>query len=519
MLPLQLPSSPVSERISIAGSAGHIAAGQTRTYADLTGPGCIRHIWTTPCRGDNMNRQAIIRIFFDGNEIPHVEAPIGDFFGVMHGKGWYPVNTPYLSIKAESGYNCYFAMPFAESARIEIEAGERGLPIYLMVDWHRYPDQVMTEKRRFRAVWRRECPTERYGEAYTMLDADGPGDLLGFVYGVRLIDNVDRWSHGGADNLYIDGQGRHPTYLRGIGGEDTFGTSYGGALHPPETHLQSGMPYYVHEDTGEARPAQRLVGYRFFDHDSIHFAESLHMRFGCMRNDICSTVYWYQEAPPRRFCRMPSWPHITHLQANVYAHATAAAFPRGTYDEPLPDSGSWLLCGPFDNREGQAMETALPPETEFEPTATYDGLHGPGSGWCSEGACERGLDRARWVRRDAVHGYVDFLHVFQPQVKGVGVSQPGVALARGVFTLPADTAATLRLAWDDTLEFRLNGEQVSAGNHPTFALAEFPIRLRAGANVLLLKLSNTIGLNHGGWAFACQCVLPDGTHLLPQAED
>ena len=34
-----------------------------------------------------------------------------------------------------------------------------------------------------------------------MLDAEGPGQLIGFVYGVRLIDNTDRWSHGGADNI------------------------------------------------------------------------------------------------------------------------------------------------------------------------------------------------------------------------------------------------------------------------------------------------------------------------------
>ena len=38
-----------------------------------------------------------------------------------------------------------------------------------------------------------------------MLDADGPGQLLGFVYGARLLDDIDRWSHGGAENIYLDG--------------------------------------------------------------------------------------------------------------------------------------------------------------------------------------------------------------------------------------------------------------------------------------------------------------------------
>jgi hypothetical protein len=178
-----------------------------------------------------------------------------------------------------------------------------------------------------------------------------------------------------------------------------------------------------------------------------------------------------------------------------------------------------MLCGPFDDRQGQATGSVLPPETEFVPKADYNGLHGDGSGWCTEGARQRGLDRARWVRRDAVHGFVDFLHVFQPQMKGVGVSQAGVAFARGVFTVDGDTDAVFRIAWDDDLQVQLNSERVHAGSHPTFAPTEFPVRLHSGENVLLLKLSNTIGLNHGGWAFACQCVLPDGTQILPNTGD
>jgi len=37
---------------------------------------------------------------------------MADFFGVMHGQVWYPVNTPYLAVLADGGNNCYFRMPF-----------------------------------------------------------------------------------------------------------------------------------------------------------------------------------------------------------------------------------------------------------------------------------------------------------------------------------------------------------------------------------------------------------------------
>ena len=148
------------------------------------------------------------------------------------GQDWYPIDNHYLSIKAWNGYNCYFPMPFAHSARIEFESSDEQNYVILEVDWDRYPDQEMSEPRRFCARWRREMPTQRYGEDFLMLDADGPGQLLGFVYGVRLLDDADRWSHGGADNIYLDGEGEHPAYLRGIGGEDTFGEGYGGAPPP-----------------------------------------------------------------------------------------------------------------------------------------------------------------------------------------------------------------------------------------------------------------------------------------------
>ena len=180
----------VPDRVSITEA---LPANTRKTYAQLDGPGCIRHIWvalTHPQRLAMSSRKAVIRIYFDEEPVPYVEAPVGDFFGVMHGLGFYPIDSHFLSVKAWNGYSCYFAMPFARSARIEFEAGPEGNQVFLQVDWQRYPGQALTERRRFCARWRREMPTQRYGEEFLMVDADGPGQLLGFVYGVRLLDDV-----------------------------------------------------------------------------------------------------------------------------------------------------------------------------------------------------------------------------------------------------------------------------------------------------------------------------------------
>ncbi|MGI5820072.1 MAG: DUF2961 domain-containing protein, partial [Armatimonadota bacterium] len=374
----------------------------------------------------------------------------------------------------------------------------------------------LSEPRRVCARWRREAPTERHGEDFVMLDADGPGRLMGFVYGVRLIDDADRWSHGGALNAYIDGRGSHPAYLRGIGGEDEFGASYGGALHEPETHLHAGMPYYVHEDVGQARPAQRVVGYRFFNEDTIDFRESLHLRFGSMANDICATTYWYAERPPRPFFRLPEWRLLAALPRSPADHT--GLLPRGSHDVPAPPGGGWWLCGPFGNADDYAMAETLPPETEPPGDADYDAFHRPGSPWLADASVEAGLDRARWVRRDATHGFVDFNHIFRPHVRGVAQTDRAVALARCTLRTEAATSALLRIAWDDDLILRVNDTgPVRLGHHAAFRQDTVPVELRAGENTIVLKLSNEMGSNRGGWAFAFAARAEDGTELLPEA--
>lgn len=485
---LNLPDRRVAERVTITRG---IKSRGKETLAELDGPGCIRHIWIAVRRSGTVtmvNRKIVMRIYFDGATVPYVEAPVGDFFGVMHGVDWYDVNTPLLSVTAWSGYNCYFAMPFARSARIEFETGEQANHVYLQVDWHRYPDDELKEPRRFCARWRRECPTQRYGEDYLMLDADGPGQLVGFVYGVRLMDDTDRWSHGGSENVYIDGDGNHPTYIRGIGGEDTFGTSYGGALHPPETHLYAGMPYYTHEDVGEARPAQRLVGYRFFIHDAIPFEKSIHIRFGCMENDICSTVYWYQTGTVRPFVKMPDFPKLL----------PGTELKRGSVDLALPNAGSWWVTGPLEYDSDESLRATL-------------------AGVATAPAHESGR---QWTRRAAIHGFIDFNHLYRPQTRGVATYwSDKAAVARCVLRSPESTTAALKLAWDDHLVLQVNGRTpLDLGTQPMFREKTVNVDLEKGTNTIRLLLTNTRGTNHGGWAFAFQATTPDGTMLLPQAD-
>ncbi len=482
---LDLPHKAVAARVSLTTS---VPANSRKTFADLEGPGCIRHLWITDSRDDNDARNAILRIYFDGQEEPFVEAPLRDFFGVMHGKAWYPIDTPLISVQAKSGYNCYFPMPFSSSARIEIEAGPQSHRIYLQADWHQYPDQPMTERRRFCARWRREFPTQRYGEDYLMLDADGPGQLVGFTYGVRLIDNTDRWSHGGAENIYIDGDAVHPSYVRGIGGEDTFGTSYGGSLHVPESRLYASMPFYEHIDDGTARPAKLITGIRWFSEDTISFDSSIQVRFGCMENDICSTVYWYQEGPVRPFFRMPP-------PEQRITNSNKVSLPRDSYDLPIPASGRWTITGPIKNENNEAITDAIAGKSLTDQPDVES------------------------QQRDAQHGFIDFGHVWRPHVRGVGSHHSDVvAVASCNLESPSATTAELRIAWEDHLVIRIGkSEPIDLGHRDNFGQATINVPLEQGNNRVEITLSNTRNFNHGGWAFAFTAQTADGTQLAPAA--
>lgn len=64
-----------------------IEAGETKTLADIPGAGIIRHLWFTVGAEDPLYlRQCVLRMYWDGQAHPSVEAPVGDFFGIGHSK-------------------------------------------------------------------------------------------------------------------------------------------------------------------------------------------------------------------------------------------------------------------------------------------------------------------------------------------------------------------------------------------------------------------------------------------------
>ena len=171
-----------------------VAPGATATLGEAEGAGCVKHIWVTlmslPAQPHELST-TVIRMFWDGEDTPSVEAPVGDFFGLGFGRRRNFSALP-LQASPEDGksLNCWFPMPFARGARFEVEnQGEHPVIFYYYIDWEAY-EGLDPELGRFHAWWNRQNPTrgvaaERgWSRADYRLDEKRPvGPGFGFARG------------------------------------------------------------------------------------------------------------------------------------------------------------------------------------------------------------------------------------------------------------------------------------------------------------------------------------------------
>ena len=172
-----------------------IKAGDSVTLMDVDGPGVIRHIWMTVTdrtspTGPNVLRNLILEFYWDGEETPSVQCPIGDFFCCGHAQACR-INSIPIMVVPNRGFNCYFAMPF-EHARIVLrnDHNEDVPAFFYQIDYTEY-DALPADAMRFHAQWRRERVTE-IARDYTILDnVHGHGAYIGTYLALTALES--RW--------------------------------------------------------------------------------------------------------------------------------------------------------------------------------------------------------------------------------------------------------------------------------------------------------------------------------------
>ena len=289
-----------------------IAAGQTFQMADIAGPGAIQHMWLTPT---GAWRNSILRIYWDDQEQPAVECPVGDFFGQGWGQVAY-ISSLAVCVNPGSGFNSYWEMPFQKRCRITLEnrAAEE-MVLYYQITY--VLTEVPADCAYFHAQFRRVNPLP-YGSVYTLLDGvRGQGHYVG-TYMAWGSNNAGWWGEG-ESKFFMDGDAEYPT-ICGTGTEDYFCGAYG--FEDPRTHAYAtySTPYagfhQVIKPDGLFASQTRLGMYRWHITDPIRFQQDLRVtiqalgwrsggRYLPLQDDLASVAYWYQTLPAAPFPALP----------------------------------------------------------------------------------------------------------------------------------------------------------------------------------------------------------------------
>jgi len=289
-----------------------IKPGQTFTLAEMEGPGAIQHIWMTPTGNW---RFSILRIYWDDEQEPSVECPVGDFFG----QGWntYAQLTSLpVCVNPGSAFNCYWPMPFRKKCRITMENinDKDEMSLYYQIDYTL--TEVPADAAYFHAQFRRANPVD--GSVCTIVDGiKGKGQFVG-LYLAWGVNNNGWWGEGEI-KFYLDGDSKFPT-ICGTGTEDYFCGSYN--FDRDGKYKEFCTPYtglhQVIRPSGDYKVMMRFGLYRWHIMDPIRFEKDLKVtiqdlgwhhggRYLPQHSDIASTCFWYQNDPHASFPRLPGW--------------------------------------------------------------------------------------------------------------------------------------------------------------------------------------------------------------------
>jgi hypothetical protein len=291
-----------------------VKPGDTFTFAEIAGPGAIQSLWIAGLASEEkgFQRLLILRIYWDNQETPSIETPLGDFFA----SGWHNyahVNSFPVSVNPNRGFNCYWEMPFRNHCRMTLQnLSSDTYSFYYQVNYTL--TDVPDDAAYFHAQFRRVNPIP-YKSIYTILDGvKGTGQFVGTYLAVGVTNNG--WWGEGEIKFYLDGDKEYPT-ICGTGTEDYFGGSYGWVVN--NQYVPYSTPFLgVHQiikPDGLFQSQQRFGMYRWHIMDPIRFEQDIRVTihalgwaqrgFLPLQCDMASVAFWYQTLPTTPFPTLP----------------------------------------------------------------------------------------------------------------------------------------------------------------------------------------------------------------------
>ena len=284
---------------------------------DIKGSGTIRHIWMTTSRDPKNLRSIVLRAYWDNQEHPSIECPVGDFMGFAHGRVM-PYHSAVHSCGENAGMNIWLPMPFTRCARITFtNEGTQTIPLFYQIDYT-VGDVHPADVGRLHCLFVRENPTALKQDFTILPRRTGKGRYIGAVLGIRYEDK--NWWGEGEIKIYIDGDTVFPT-ICGTGSEDYVCLSYGMQQTPffyngcNLNDLEKGFvsmyrwhlpdPVYWKE---ECRITIQQIGWS--REKSGRLDSGLYER----QDDWSSATFWYESIPS---APLPEMPDVEARTANI----------------------------------------------------------------------------------------------------------------------------------------------------------------------------------------------------------
>lgn len=204
----------------------HFVSGEEKVLCDIDGCGVVRRMWMTISDRSCAALQGVtLRMWWDGEELPSVDVPIGDFFCM--GLGEMRAFENYFFTTAEGrSFCCTLPMPFKKHCRITLtnNSGKDIHALYYDVDLtlEEFSDSDMYFCARFESKRSELCR-----DVEILPKTEGCGRFLGCS--IAVLPDTDTygnlWWGEGEVKVYLDGDREYPT-LCGTGAEDYIGSAW-----------------------------------------------------------------------------------------------------------------------------------------------------------------------------------------------------------------------------------------------------------------------------------------------------
>lgn len=270
-------SLDVGDSASESAHAYSVSNVQFNLYSELN------NRYDAPAALKHRNRQILdslyIRIYFDDDQSPSIDAPVGLFFGTGVNDAAYMQSLPCGNRDGEF-YN-FFSMPFQRSARIELENKSQLNLSGIILKTTTAPNSYTGKACYLKSFHNRGTKGYSDPSDYLVADFNGKGRYVGTVIEAdQDNDTAFCWLEGD-ERIYVD-DSRTPVFY-GTGTEDYFNSTF--YFYLDEYSLpQNGM-------TNSDQHYHRSM-YRFHLSDPINFDRHLH--FGIEHGDYNNKLGNYQ---------------------------------------------------------------------------------------------------------------------------------------------------------------------------------------------------------------------------------